>query len=168
MNRRDCLETLLGSFALPVLEILPLQFMNRNGKVTHGTMVNKSQPIVPLGPCAWARMARQLMDRNENVTLERLHKLMESVMTSLEVNNRLNLTLLPLDLQDEVDAGRMPLVKAIILSHSKNPRALWEKAKNLYPHQIELFIKLNEHYKHGKNAAFVDAYGTGLGKLRPL
>ncbi len=164
MNRRDALEILVGSFTLPVLEILPLQFMDRNGKVSHGEFYHKSEPVVPLTTCQWARMAKSLLERNPNFTLDRLHALMEGKFTPTEVNNRLQLTLLPLDLQQEIDDGKMPLVKAIIIAHSRNPKAWWAKAKRLYPAQLDLAIRCELHSERRSILPEL-GLGTTLGSL---
>ncbi len=107
------------------------------------------------GPCAWARWNREHMEKGGH-TLTEVCEALAGVMTSSEVKNRLNLTLLPLDLQDDVDAGNMPLEKAMIISNSKWAAANWETAKILTVDQIRECV-----YHEGKIGVFVHLYGGG-------
>jgi len=108
------------------------------------------------GVCSWARHIRSIHETNK-ITLDEIYALYSSLLTPEEISDRLNLTLLPLWCQDEVDHSKMPLEKAIALSHYHKANELWENAKRLFPWQIEVLIKVLT----SQNAVFSPAYGSG-------
>ena len=139
MTRRDALKTVAAAFGMTGIET----GYNYRTK----TKCPPRQRMVRFKLCAWVRTVEQQLKAGE-FTMAQLHAAMEFVLTQSELNDRLNLALLPHDLQDEIDNGKMTLDRGIILSHDRDPREIWEKCKTLYRHQILLLV----HVRKGTNS----------------
>jgi hypothetical protein len=123
---------------------------------------NGSMPLARLSgdrlkPCEWCRHIDAIL-RDGRICLDEVHGVYSDLFTPSEINDRLNMILLPRWCQDEVDAGKMPLDKAIAISHSKDPTRLWKSAPRLFIFQINMIVAL-ENAK--PNQLFSLAYGCG-------
>lgn len=131
MNRREALQSIVGGLTLPAI----IGLADCDGKTSPIWQQRK------FTVCSWVRHVKEKMDAYPSLTLDVIQHALECVMTREEFNNRMNLVLLPRDLQDRVDAGGMPLAKAIILSHDRAPHEIWDSAHKLFDHQLEILVR---------------------------
>jgi hypothetical protein len=159
MNRRDILKIMGASLVYPALEVskeITYAFDRGNfAAPKEQVTVTESKQFVFTGPCAFAREIKRVQDLGANML--QITKALESFMVPSEIYRRLDLVLLPRQYQDEIDDGKMSLVKGLLMRHDHAPGEIWEQAKEMYAQELQALVTeraLDEFRKNNPGHTF--------------